>query len=201
MQDNNIVHQDHEDYSDLTSDDDSDWKMTKNDNNNINNNNELTSEELVLYQDFIKKKTNENTNENTTENTTNMKQCIFCDNMNENDMIVNDADIMQCWHCLFSMNYQINQRQHVDGQYGMTIADYILKYKDSHDIAKCNKISDLCGCFLCEYINGIPITNIKNLEKLYSIQEPNTLNTIKEIKLDDAVVIDVSKYTEYSVKI
>jgi len=96
--------------------------------------------------------------------------CSFCQRIFNNDMLIpaEQGIERQCYHCLFTMNYPIKNRVHVDGTLGLSIADYILKCKDVHVLDMCTRKSDNGGCFLCEYNLGIPITDIKELEKLYN---------------------------------
>lgn len=110
-----------------------------------------------------------------------LKQCTFCNKFFKKDMVVpvfdnkgsdnNAYDETQCWHCLFWMNYPIPSRKHVDGTYGMTIVDYIIKCKDVHELATCSRNSDSGGCFLCEYNLGFPLTDVKDLYKLTGSSE------------------------------
>lgn len=121
----------------------------------------------------------------------NLKQCTYCNKFYKEDMIIPVIDDTnnesQCWHCLFWMNYTIPSRNLVDGTYGMTIVEYILKCKDVHEIASCTRNSDNGGCFLCEYNLGIPITDIKDLHKLNSETElPNDPIDNLDDNLDDS---------------
>lgn len=101
-----------------------------------------------------------------------IKQCSICEKYYKLDMIVPNYDQeSQCWHCLFWMNYSISTRKNVDGTYGLSIVDYILKCKDIHEIDKCKRNSDSGGCFLCEYNLGLPLTDIKELDKLSKFPE------------------------------
>jgi hypothetical protein len=98
----------------------------------------------------------------------NLHQCLICFKYFKEDMVVPlDGQDQQCWHCLFWMNYSIDLRKQVDGAYGMSIAEYILKCKDVHTSDTCTRNSDNGGCFLCEFNIGIPITDINNLDILY----------------------------------
>lgn len=118
----------------------------------------------------------------------NLKQCVFCNKYFKNDMIVpnkdNIIDEFQCWHCLFWMNYSIPNRKNVDGTFGMTIVEYILKCKDDHETTLCKKNSDTGGCFLCEYKLDFPITDIKDLFKLNKSVEIQD-NPINDFDVDD----------------
>jgi len=86
------------------------------------------------------------------------------DNNNNNNNKNNKNNDEQCWHCFYWMNY--GSRKEVDGKYGNTIGDYIIKCKDVHEMNKCTRNSDSGGCFLCEYNLGLPITDVIGIEKL-----------------------------------
>lgn len=97
------------------------------------------------------------------------KKCNFCNKYYGHDMIVpiyDKDDEVQCWHCLFWMNYASEMRKTVDGTFGMTIADYIMKCKDVHEFENCIRNTDSGGCYLCEFNLGMIPTDIKNVEKL-----------------------------------
>lgn len=100
----------------------------------------------------------------------NLKQCIFCNKYFKHDMIVpmneKNSQDQQCWHCLFWMNY--GNRKNVDGVYGFTIVEYILKCKNVHELDTCTRNTDSGGCFLCEHNLGLQITDVKDLYKLSS---------------------------------
>ena len=124
----------------------------------------------------------------------NLKQCTFCNKFFKQDMIIPDFDVhknpvdeIQCWHCIFWMNYPISARKNVDGIFGMTIVDYILKCKDIHEMSSCTRNSDSGGCFLCEHNLGLPLTDVKDLNKLYGFFEP-PLDPIEDI--EDRIEID-----------
>jgi hypothetical protein len=73
-------------------------------------------------------------------------------------------------------NYDINQREHVDGTFGAwTIVEYILECKDTHNTETCTKDSVNGGCFLCDFIKCRDIIGIKSKE---------VLNFIKKEKID-----------------
>jgi hypothetical protein len=112
-----------------------------------------------------------------------LKQCGFCNKFFKQDMIIPNKsggqDDTQCWHCLFWMNYSVQTRKQVDGSHGMTIADYIMKCKDIHEIKTCTRNSDSGGCFLCEYNLGLPLTDIKDVYKL------NRSSEIPDYPIDD----------------
>ena len=124
--------------------------------------------------------------------------CIFCNKYYTEDMLISrdDTDNRHCYHCLFWMNYTIKNRKHVDGVFGMTIVDYIQKCKDFHEINTCTKNTDSGGCFLCEYNLGIPITDVIDLDKLYSTNNDNILHYSEDninlsIYQDDVITIDI----------
>ena len=144
-------------------------------------------------------------------NLKNVKQCTFCNKFFKADMIVpsdNDKgknkgkDLIddQCWHCLFWMNYSIPTRQSVDGTYGMNIADYILKCASIHLSDTCTRNSDSGGCFLCEYNLGIPVTDIKDLDKL-NIDNKASIDVNDVLSDIEQEVEDPYKSGHYTVEI
>jgi hypothetical protein len=114
---------------------------------------------------------------------------VTCNTCNKNykpNLIATEyTDDTICWYCLFWLHFDENVRQRVDGVYGMTIVEFILAYKDSHDPNTCN-ISN--ACFLCHAINNIPMTNIIGGEVLYQIntstQETSKINPMNKYDID-----------------
>ena len=93
--------------------------------------------------------------------------CAYCNKIFNEDMIAQqDEPELMCYHCLFFLNYDPHIRKTVDGVYGMTIAEYILKCSGIHMMDTCGRNSDNGGCFLCEYNIGLEITDIKDGHKL-----------------------------------
>lgn len=97
--------------------------------------------------------------------------CDYCHKFYSSDMIFPlsfKTYSQKCYHCLFWMNYPIDARATVDGVHGgLTIREYIMKCKDIHVTETCPRKSDTGGCFLCEFNLGMPITDIKDADKLY----------------------------------
>lgn len=112
-------------------------------------------------------------------------QCIYClkfYNNGKNGMITkefDDSGDSVCYHCIFWINYGLEQRQQVDGVFGKTIVSYINECKDSHNKDICTKNTDGGGCFLCDALNGIPIENIIDGDTL------NCVNIIEQQKVED----------------
>ncbi|AYV83591.1 MAG: hypothetical protein Hyperionvirus9_8 [Hyperionvirus sp.] len=124
-----------------------------------------------------------------------IKGCSFCGKYYKSDMFIptlEKDDEISCWHCFFWMNYATAARKNVDGIYGMTIVDYILRCSAIHETTKCQRNSDSGGCFLCEYNLGLPITDIKDLHRLGSSHEIPE----KPFEDDDHIDIDPSLKTE-----
>lgn len=113
-----------------------------------------------------------------------LKQCSFCNKFFKQDMLVpvfeNKNEDAQCWHCLYWMNYSINTRKQVDGAYGLSIVEYIIKCKDIHEMDLCTRNTDSGGCFLCEFNLGLPITDVKDL---YKLKDPSSV--IPDNPIDD----------------
>ena len=75
----------------------------------------------------------------------------------ESNIVIKDKDnYSTCMHCLYFINYDKDLRTSVDGKYGLTIADYILKYKSIHNKYNCNT-----SCFICDHLHGKYIEGIK----------------------------------------
>lgn len=137
-----------------------DYKMFPMKNNKFGSVTYISTEGITVYSlDEIEKELLKNSD-----------VCSLCQKFYNNDMLIpaEKGTERQCYHCLFSMNYPVGNRKHVDGMMGMTIVDYIFKCKDIHMSDICTMKSDSGGCFLCEYNIGLPITDVKDLDKLYS---------------------------------
>lgn len=101
-----------------------------------------------------------------------LKRCDLCGKYFNDDMVLQMAeDDIQCWHCFFWLNYDVSKRVEVDGTYGITIVEYIIKCKDSHEQDKCKRNTDSGGCYLCEYLFGGDITDIKDRELIYGDED------------------------------
>lgn len=89
--------------------------------------------------------------------------CDCCTNYCQKEVLTTQKymGMTVCYHCLFFINYSADQRSLVDGQYGLTISDYVLKFAKDHE--PCNRT-----CFICDYKNDITIDNIKNGDILFS---------------------------------
>lgn len=105
----------------------------------------------------------------------NIKKCGFCFKNYKINMIVDvDTDEIMCWHCLFWLNYAPDVRKQVDGNLGMTIAEYILQCHEYHNVDNCTKKTDQGGCFLCEYKSGYVFSDIDELWKIYDLNKINS---------------------------
>lgn len=93
--------------------------------------------------------------------------CVMCQKYYNNDMCTTqDSQEKICYHCLFSMNYPPEMRNMVDGTFGLTIVEYILKCSPDHNQETCTYRTDVGGCFLCEYQLGFPIMDVIDADKL-----------------------------------
>lgn len=86
-------------------------------------------------------------------------QCQYCGRFYNKEMITDFVGDHVCFHCVFTINYDISARSSVDGIGGMMIANYIINCKDDHDKAECQR-----QCFICDHVNGIHIAGISNSE-------------------------------------
>lgn len=113
-----------------------------------------------------------------------LKYCEMCGKFYSNDMMIgNEGE--NCWHCFYWMNYDLACRHFSDGVYGLSIAEYVLKCKDDHDISTCTRRSDHGGCFICEFLMGFPIIDIKDAFLLYETNE-----TTYRVESDDDHDVD-----------
>jgi hypothetical protein len=129
---------------------------TKEEIDEYSNNNNI----FEITTDGIEEKDYILLNEN---NRNKLKFCIICNKYFNKDMTIiidDNTNDNQCYHCLFWLNYPISERKYVDGIYGLKIVEYIKKCCDFHDINNCTKNILNGGCFLCEYLLDIPITDI-----------------------------------------
>jgi len=132
----------------------------------------------VLYEDYKKLPHNKQVNS---------VQCSYCQkfysNTQQPKMFTTEFSEGEpvCFHCIFWMNYDVSSRPHVDGVYGMTIVEYVMECKDSHDKATCTRNSDAGGCLLCDYLNGVPIDNVLGADVLINeMPEPVPIEDDKE---------------------
>ncbi|AYV81804.1 MAG: hypothetical protein Harvfovirus63_7 [Harvfovirus sp.] len=128
-----------------------------------------------------------------------IKGCNFCGKYFGEDMCIpafEKDDDVSCWHCFFWMNYAMTARKNADGVYGMTIVDYILRCSAIHETDKCQRNSDSGGCFLCEYNLGLPITDIKHVERLGAVTAASFGIPDKPNDDDDQIEVDRSQKTE-----
>lgn len=111
--------------------------------------------------------------------------CDLCSKYYNNDFVINYQNDNICYHCLFWLNYHENLRINVDGIYGLTITEYIIRCKDIHDTVNCDKnLSG--GCFICEHLNGNFIFDIIDEEKINIL-----LDKQKLITKDENIVINI----------
>lgn len=96
-----------------------------------------------------------------------IRNCNMCGHVYDIDNILVLEDFgneVTCLPCFFWTNYAPELRENVDGTFGVTIAEFILRCKDTHDKATCTRYP---GCFVCDYLNRDEIPNIKHPELLY----------------------------------
>lgn len=177
-------------YSDEDYDDNDDNIQIETDIKETNMSNVITTEGL-LDNDNIYKKMSFQQKKNT-------RKCTFCFKNYNVDMFVDYESIeLMCWHCLFWLNYDINNRKDVDGNLGMCISEYIHKCQQDHNIELCTKRTDQGGCFLCEYKLGYVLTDIKDPCIIYDMDKIN-IDTNLDIK-DENNLSDVEDESSMTV--
>jgi len=133
-------------------------------------------------------------------------QCELCSNKYPSDMIINKnfCDFIQCYDCLFSMNY--NDKQILNGNMGIKLSEYIetsIKYHTLINEIPCNRLGDTGGCYVCMKLLDIPFDipndNINNnmTNELINKQKNDKpiINTdpsykVLDIKLNDDISFD-----------
>lgn len=126
-----------------------------------------------------------------------LSQCHWCGSYHNNEMIINDKEGNVCKHCYFSVNYSEKDRFKFDTDSikskGHGIALYILECFQAHDVIKCTRKPE---CFLCDYKQQKPITNIVNPDMLGICDEVNKLS---DDFSDDGVQNDQDEHKNYNV--
>jgi hypothetical protein len=91
-----------------------------------------------------------------------VKMCEACGKYFGENILVNIADMLQCYHCFFFMNF--GNENTIYGQIGPTVVEYILLCEEQHK-SPCSHLSDMGGCYLCLYKTGCPIEGLELLDK------------------------------------
>ena len=113
-------------------------------------------------------------------------QCIYCQKYFKNEkngMITKEFDENGepiCYHCIFWINYKAELRQTVDGVFGKTIYEYITDCKDCHNQLTCIRNTG-GGCFLCDYLNKIPLEGIIGADELTKDYNINIIDKIGDL--------------------
>jgi len=173
-------------------DTDDDAEINNCDEDNDNKNNEILSTDGISENDinykklkYVIKKT--------------LKKCDMCGKKYTDDMIIDitNNDEYTCYHCFFWINYDLSLRDIADNAVNITIAEYILKCKDDHNIALCTRHTEHGGCFLCEYKSGFPIINIRNSTLIYQESKDE-----KEVIItDDDICNDIPNANEIVIEL
>jgi hypothetical protein len=92
-------------------------------------------------------------------------QCELCGLKYESEMIIDKqhCDFIQCYDCLFSMNF--NDKTILNGSMGYNLHQYIeisSKYHALIQEVPCTKLKDNGGCYVCMKLLDIPIENYPN---------------------------------------
>ena len=114
------------------------------------------------------------------------KHCDYCTQPFSIDDIISWDSNVTCMHCYFWTHYNEAIREEADGKY-IKIADYIIKYKDDHNIIKCYESCRSDCCFICDYLT-------KNIDSLSWIKDFNKLRNTDTLDSD-------SDESEYEIEI
>ena len=119
------------------------------------------AEDSPLYQGLSLKDKNE------------LLRCDICGKYYCADMLTHTEHRwgISCYHCLYYMQFaDLKVVDGVDGR--MLIVDYILKCAEAHKtVDTCPRKTDTGGCILCMHNFGIPMEDIKEMERLYPVPE------------------------------
>jgi len=107
----------------------------------------LTAEEILINQIKLGVKVN---------------MCEACGKYFGENILVHVADMLQCYHCFFFMNFA--NENTINGQIGPTVIEYILLCQEQHK-SPCSHLSDMGGCYICLYKTGCPIEGLELLDK------------------------------------
>ena len=136
---NNDEYDDNEDNNeDNNNEDDNDE-----DDNNEDDNNEDGVVEIKKPKDII--------------------QCLICSYVYYSHDIIYMETSPFCDNCFFLMNYGCETV--VNGQYGMTVDEYIKKYDVPMHITPCRKFEYEVSCYVCAKRMGLPLRGYKKPEK------------------------------------
>jgi hypothetical protein len=122
---------------------------------------------------------------------TNKFQCELCGNSYEDEMKVQKStDLLQCYDCLFHMNF--NDKQIINGSMGINLTEYIniaTKYHNQYNDIPCAKLSDAGGCYICMKLLDIPFElnsqvnlQVNSEQKTKIVQEKHEKDTQKNIQ-------------------
>jgi len=91
-----------------------------------------------------------------------VNMCEACGKYFGENILVHVADMLQCYHCFFFMNF--GNENTINGQIGPTVIEYILLCQEQHE-SPCSHLSDMGGCYICLHKTGCPIEGLELLDK------------------------------------
>ena len=101
-------------------------------------------------------------------NNSEQTQCELCGLKYPSEMILN-SDFIQCYDCLFSMNFGNNDI--LNGSMGYNLTKYLEISKKYHALVQeipCAKLNDNGGCYVCMSLLDIPF-DIPNTQEVKQI--------------------------------
>ena len=111
-------------------------------------------------------------------------QCELCGNSYPDEMKVQKStDLLQCYDCLFHMNF--NDKQIINGSMGINLTEYIniaTKYHNEYNEIPCAKLSDAGGCYICMKLLDIPFelnSQVNADQKTEFVKETHETDTLK----------------------
>jgi hypothetical protein len=106
-------------------------------------------------------------------------QCELCGLKYPLEMILekSNSDLIQCYDCLFSMNF--GNGSILNGSMGYNLTKYLevsKKYHSFNQEIPCSRLNDNGGCYVCMSLLDIPFENPNIQEEKIKIDIENTNN-------------------------
>ena len=112
-------------------------------------------------------------------------QCELCGLKYPVEMILDksNSDFIQCYDCLFSMNFGNNDI--LNGSMGYNLTKYLEISKKYHALVQeiqCGKLNDNGGCYVCMSLLDIPFENPNTDKTNQQIENIQNIQNIQNIK-------------------
>lgn len=120
-----------------------------------------------------------------------MDSCSICNKWFEENMMIpsQNPEETTCMHCYFWLNYDVAIREIADCQYvdyGISAVNYVSLCSEEHCMAECPRHG---ACLLCDFRNGVRITNIVGADALYPDNHVGKSTGSKIVTSSDNVIM------------